>query len=83
MDTTFNPDDYVFEHDGRFVVAQQVGGAFCVFQRPAVQMLTGCSITFGPLEYVAGGGYTFKSRASARRKARELYGRSHEDDRNG
>lgn len=58
----------------RYVVAQYRDGRYYAPQRPDVRRLTGCSTTFGPLDYVAGDAHAYRRRSDALKRARELYG---------
>ena len=69
----FNAADLVHEHDGRYVIAVYRDGRYEASQRKDIARLTGCSGIYGPLSYVAGNAYSYKRRADALRKARELY----------
>lgn len=66
-------DDFVHEHDGRWVVAQKKDGVYYAPQRPAIRRLTGCTTTFGDLDYVAGDAHSYVRRHAAVQKAKELY----------
>lgn len=65
---------YVHQYGKRWIVAQYRDGRYYAPQRPSVQKLTGCHITFGPLSYVAGDAYSYTRKSRAVAKARELYG---------
>ena len=68
-----NASDFVFEYNGRFVVAQQVPGGYRVSHTDAQCRRTGAVATFGPLSYVAGV-RSYKRRSDAVRAARKLIG---------
>jgi len=65
---------YVHEYKGRWIVAQQDGGTFTAPLPTPLCKLTGCSAIYGPLAYVAGSAYSYKRRADALRRARQIYG---------
>ncbi len=66
-------EDFVHEYEGRWVVAQYRDGRYYGQQRDDVRKLTGCSMTYGPLSYVAGDTYSYKHKKHALAKAKELY----------
>jgi hypothetical protein len=66
-------EDFVHEHNGRWIVAEYRDGRYYAPQRKEVSKLTGCHTTFGPLSYVAGDAYSYRRKGAALVKARELY----------
>lgn len=71
---TFDAERYVHEYKSRWIVAEYRDGRYYAPQRPSVRKLTGCSITYGNLSYVAGDAHSYTRRYRAVRKAREVYG---------
>jgi len=75
-DVTIDPGEFVHEYNRRWIVAEyrEGDGRYYAPQRKDVRKLTGCTVTYGDLSYVAGDAYNYKHRKDALRKARELYG---------
>lgn len=65
--------DYVHEHQGRWVMAEYRDRRYYAPQRTEVSKLTGCHTTFGSLSYVAGDAYSYTRKNRALAKAREIY----------
>jgi len=71
--------DYVHEYTDSggtrwWVVAEYRDGRYYGALTAEERKLTGCHTVFGPLSYVHGDGRSYKSRASALRRARQIYG---------
>lgn len=56
-----------------WVVAAYRDGRYYGALTKAEERLTGCHTIFGPLSYVHGKGRSYKSRAAALRRARQVY----------